>query len=856
MVKPKKHKCSKNTFAFALLIILSVSLFTCTLKLSSAEIIDAISVKTLDSFAKVDSDNGVVTLSKDSKSMLVLTPSGSLMAKVDGQSFVQSKGMANISNADVSLSTYRLTNGLEVEATINSLDFLKKNDYLIKYGLSVKGLNLVFQPALNEELNVKNYDFVNETHAIRDGKVVNFRPENVVGSYAVYYSDGSGKAFHVYRPWAIDAKGSKSWCDLIIDVELGVLQIAVPKEFADKAVYPLIVDPSFGYTSIGASTFTIYDWFSHVACRQQAPEDGNITGLNWYGSADNKIIELLVYSDNSGLPNTLLGNGNVTVSATEQWWNVTGLNIAISSSSYYWLAVMNYNFGLGHHYDVGGVNQTVSGVAGTGYNVNPFGAVSTYYNYSVSIFANYTASSVGDLSAPTYSGLSASSTLAGSTCLFNATFTDETALHANGQYQFGTNNTGPWVWDSAVNFTSTPQTVSVSKALNSSIGKVIGYCWNFTDNAGNSNSTGVQTLTTTAAYVGLQARDKDGLNLPRAVTFSGTLPNGTAYSVTSNTAGLYSLPCSNGTLTVAVTWQDHAVKASSSVSVTANATSNLDTSIARLNYSSTQYVLISVNETTLNTPTLTTLNGYKIDNVAGSSQKSLVIDQANWVVTSNPLTLKIGGNSYGVANWQFTSNIITYNYVDFDAYADPTIEVIYALSSGDTSGGSGGDSVPISTPSTFSPLGANDFQISNLELGTVQPNSTVTATLHLRYSGSSYTFKELYLSNPFYTWFVPNSVSLTTYVLTNPSESSADVTLSFYVPADVPAEYFEGEIRFTVLDAFGASHTSNAVVSASVEGATKGFDFGELIRDNLLLVIIIVVAVLAVLGYLASKIRR
>jgi len=103
-----------------------------------------------------------------------------------------------------------------------------------------------------------------------------------------------------------------------------------------------------------------------------------------------------------------------------------------------------------------------------------------------------------DSNAPTYSLLSYSSYTAGASCQFNVTVNDDVALHPNGQYQFGTNNTGTWVWDSAVNFASTPETVSVTKTLNSTAGLTVAFMWNFTDNAGNSSSTGIITFTLTS----------------------------------------------------------------------------------------------------------------------------------------------------------------------------------------------------------------------------------------------------------------------------------------------------------------------------------------------------------------------
>ena len=98
---------------------------------------------------------------------------------------------------------------------------------------------------------------------------------------------------------------------------------------------------------------------------------------------------------------------------------------------------------------------------------------------------------------PTYSYITTSSTISNSSCTFSIAINDLYSLTPNGQYQFGTNNTGAWVWDSPVNFTATPQTVNVIKTFNSTVGAVVGYCFNFTSNTGLSNTTGVQYLTTT-----------------------------------------------------------------------------------------------------------------------------------------------------------------------------------------------------------------------------------------------------------------------------------------------------------------------------------------------------------------------
>ena len=75
------------------------------------------------------------------------------------------------------------------------------------------------------------------------------RPDNVVGSYAVYYSKrdhingqtnyATGKAYHIYRPKVTDANSSWVWADL--SYSNGVLSITVPQSFLDSAVYPITI---------------------------------------------------------------------------------------------------------------------------------------------------------------------------------------------------------------------------------------------------------------------------------------------------------------------------------------------------------------------------------------------------------------------------------------------------------------------------------------------------------------------------------------------------------------------------------------------------------------------------------------
>lgn len=168
--------------------------------------------------------------------------------------------------------------GLEFEWILPS----KPSTNVLTATIQTKGLNFYYQPALTQE-------------EIDEGAS---RPDNVIGSYAVYHAtqggmnraDGmeykTGKAFHIYRPQATDDTGKQVWCDLHIDTDTGVLTVTVPQDFLDSAIYPIVVDPTFGYTSVGASTvFSIrtnggFDYTVRHGNGISAPESGNVTQVD------------------------------------------------------------------------------------------------------------------------------------------------------------------------------------------------------------------------------------------------------------------------------------------------------------------------------------------------------------------------------------------------------------------------------------------------------------------------------------------------------------------------------------------------------------------------------------------------
>lgn len=159
--------------------------------------------------------------------------------------------------------------GIEFE-----IDLLEKPDNnIIEFNLNIKGLNFFYQPSLTEEFqNGYNDKFqkdivVTETQ-VKDlaGNILVNRPENIVGSYAVYTSENkinyvggklyrTGQVGMIYRPKIIDLAGAEIWGVLNIDVKVGILTVTIPQNFLDNAVYPIrhAAGLTIGYTTVGGT---------------------------------------------------------------------------------------------------------------------------------------------------------------------------------------------------------------------------------------------------------------------------------------------------------------------------------------------------------------------------------------------------------------------------------------------------------------------------------------------------------------------------------------------------------------------------------------------------------------------------
>lgn len=256
--------------------------------------------------------------------------------------------------------------------------------------IQTKGLDFFYQPALTlEEINAED-----------------IRPEKVVGSYAVFHKTKGGindtrgrdyrvgKAFHIYRPKVRGANGSEAWAELNIDLTKGELTVTIDQNFLDNAVYPVIVDPTFGYTSVGASERS--QPVNHVESSLfTSPSDvDTVSSVTYYaGDAfwDPETKGLIFLHSTLALVTN--GVGTQANAHTDGDWVTSSFSTppSLTASTEYLLGMIHNGTACGFFYDTGDANQSHQDSANdytTPEDIN-VGSLS-HSNRKYSIYATYT----------------------------------------------------------------------------------------------------------------------------------------------------------------------------------------------------------------------------------------------------------------------------------------------------------------------------------------------------------------------------------------------------------------------------------------------------------------------------------
>jgi hypothetical protein len=256
------------------------------------------------------------------------------------------------------------------------------------------------------------------------------RAPELVESWAVYRSDGAkwnrvevdangdtvqtqiyntGKAFHIYRPKAIDATDDTIWCSIAIDTAASTLTLSVDAGWLASASYPVVIDPIIGTNNEGASMLS-YTNGTGFGCKTNnfayiASSGDQVTDINWYGSCFNsdRELEYTIYTaDGSAgmIPDECfyvdtMSACNGSPSSDTVWYSLTGLSVSLTADDTLQVCISKIA-GDGNnswYYDSG----PVGGGSGdfTGLDKCPWTS-QVSYNYEISMYATVTSGGGAD----------------------------------------------------------------------------------------------------------------------------------------------------------------------------------------------------------------------------------------------------------------------------------------------------------------------------------------------------------------------------------------------------------------------------------------------------------------------------
>lgn len=272
--------------------------------------------------------------------------------------------------------------GLEFEIILKEKPATNK----IEFTIETKGLDFFYQPEISDEEAQIDLDrakkFVKEMKGKHPDEWLDAlpttleqakrrkRPINVVGSYAVYHKNKtgdysqmygknykSGKAFHIYRPRIEDAEGSWVWGELNVDVKNKLLTVTIPQQFLDNAVYPVVVDPTFGYTNAGESWEEIANLITGVKATGASGTLNSITGYIFMAGSPWEI-RLGIYreSDDSLVdtcPAKVAGDSGWELEDEPSWHTADVESGATISAVDYLVCCWGEGLGTPLHYDTG-----------------------------------------------------------------------------------------------------------------------------------------------------------------------------------------------------------------------------------------------------------------------------------------------------------------------------------------------------------------------------------------------------------------------------------------------------------------------------------------------------------------------
>jgi hypothetical protein len=266
------------------------------------------------------------------------------------------------------IHTYKKDDGsFEIEIELKSKPSANRFDFEIT---GAENLDFFYQPPLTEEYKDGWSDefqseilvtpttvstITRDERGIIYGHTAIERPENIVGSYAVYHKTkanhkvgdvnyATGKAYHILRPVITDFSGAKTYGDL--SYANGTLTVTIPQKFLDDAQYPLALDPTFGYATSGG-TYIIFNNTSpkiaNIVSPLTAVSGDTITRyLIYFNKVSGSFpddVAMTAYTVTGGIPSALVASGTSVIIGTTGWASSSIVNQVLSAGTVYCVAL-------------------------------------------------------------------------------------------------------------------------------------------------------------------------------------------------------------------------------------------------------------------------------------------------------------------------------------------------------------------------------------------------------------------------------------------------------------------------------------------------------------------------------------
>lgn len=235
------------------------------------------------------------------------------------------------------------------------------------------------------------------------------RPAEYIDSIAVYHKTSrnnfiggknykSGKAAHLQRIVATDANGVVAYGTQTITVNSagnGLWTVTLPQAFLDTAAYPISVDPTFGYTSVGASSaFVSQNTINGFSATGAA---GTLNSISVYSKNANGTFNIKGILVNQADKTILSGGiGAIVSSTTTAAWRTSNYASppTIASVGYYISYIALDGSYL--YYDAGSATDYWFKDTSNNYSTptDPTDGTTTA-NYLISAYATYTPSGGG-----------------------------------------------------------------------------------------------------------------------------------------------------------------------------------------------------------------------------------------------------------------------------------------------------------------------------------------------------------------------------------------------------------------------------------------------------------------------------